>query len=84
MRRPAPLSVKKRTETTMAKLTTKDRGDLPKRAFALPDEKRFPIEDAAHARNAKARAAQSEKAGNLSKADRRTVDARADAVLRKD
>ena len=68
----------------MAKLTSKDRKALPKKEFALPEEKRFPIEDKAHARNAKARAAQSEKAGNLSKADKKKVDAKADKVLDKD
>ena len=78
------LSVQKHTETTVTKLTTKDRRELPKRDFALPDEKRFPIEDKAHARNAKARAAQSETAGHLSTADKEIVDARADAVLRED
>ena len=68
----------------MAKLTSNDRKTLPKKEFALPDQKRFPIEDKAHARNAKARAAQSEKAGNLSKADRKKVDAKADQVIGKD
>ncbi len=41
------------------------------------------MEDKAHARNAKARAAQQEKAGNLSTADRKKVDAKADKVLGK-
>jgi hypothetical protein len=68
----------------MSKLTTKDRTALPKKDFALPDEQRFPVEDKAHARNAKARAAQSEKAGNLSKSDKAKVDAKADKVLGKD
>ncbi|MCJ2083725.1 DUF6582 domain-containing protein [Methylobacterium sp. J-090] len=67
----------------MSKLTAKEREALPNRDFALPDEKRFPIEDAAHARNAKARAAQAEKAGNLSTSDKAKVDARADRVLDK-
>ena len=67
----------------MTKLSGKDRDKLSKTNFALPEERRFPVEDAAHARNAKARAAQSEKAGNLSKADKRKVDAKADVVLGK-
>ena len=67
----------------MAKLTTKDRKELPKKDFALPEDKRFSIEDKAHARNAKARAARSVKAGNLSKADKKKVDAKADKVLGK-
>ena len=67
----------------MTKLSGEKRGALPKEDFALPEERRFPIEDAAHARNAKARAARSKKAGNLSKADKKRVDAKADAVLGK-
>jgi hypothetical protein len=65
----------------MAKLTTKEREKLPDDKFALPGHK-YPIEDAAHARNAKARAAQQVKAGKLSKADEKKVDAKADRVLK--
>jgi hypothetical protein len=68
-------------ERAMSKLTIKNRKSLSKKDFALPDQKRFPIEDEAHARNAKARAVQSEKAGNLSKSDKAKVDAKADTVL---
>lgn len=67
----------------MSKLKTESRQDLPKREFALPEERKYPVEDKAHARNAKARAAQQEKAGNLSGADRKKVDAKADKVLGK-
>ena len=65
----------------MSKLATDDRKHLPKSKFALPEEKRFPIKDKAHARNAMARAAQAEKAGHLSKADKRKVDAKADCLV---
>ena len=65
----------------MAKLTSKDRDALPDSKFALPGHK-YPIEDAAHARNAKARAAQQEAAGRLSAADKKKVDAKADKVLK--
>lgn len=41
----------------MAKLSTKARNKLPGKDFAGPDRS-FPIEDASHARNALARAAQ--------------------------
>lgn len=41
----------------MAVLTTKARKALPDRAFALPGD-RYPIHDAAHARNALARVSQ--------------------------
>jgi hypothetical protein len=65
----------------MSKLTADDRDDLPNRQFALPDARKYPIEDKPHARNAKARAAQQEKAGRLSAADRERVDEAADKVL---
>lgn len=58
----------------MAKLTSKQRNALPKDAFALPG-RRYPIEDANHARNALARVAQhgtpSEKANVRAKVHKR-------------
>jgi hypothetical protein len=66
----------------MTKLTTDQRKHMPEKNFALPGHK-YPVEDAAHARNAKARAAQQAKAGHLSKADEAKVDRKADAVLKK-
>jgi hypothetical protein len=65
----------------MTKLKGEDREELAKSKFALPEERKYPVEDKAHARNAKARAAQQEKAGNLSAEDRKRVDAKADEVL---
>ncbi|MGH1572689.1 DUF6582 domain-containing protein [Methylobacterium sp. P31] len=67
----------------MPKLKSEEREELPESKFALPEQRKYPIEDKAHARNAKARAAQQEKAGNLSAADHRRVDAKADKVLGK-
>jgi len=66
----------------MTKLTTKGRKALPAKDFALPGQ-RYPIEDKAHAANAKARATQQFRAGNLSADDRAKIDAKADQVLRK-
>jgi hypothetical protein len=66
----------------MVRLTGKQRNKFPDSKFALPGHK-YPVEDAAHARNAKARAAQQVNAGNLSKADEKKVDAKADKVLKK-
>lgn len=43
------------TALTAAALTTKRRNDLPAKSFALPGERRYPIHDLAHARNALAR-----------------------------
>lgn len=45
------------TSLTAAALTTKRRNDLPNSAFALPGERRYPIQDESHARNALARSA---------------------------
>ena len=42
----------------MAKLTTKGRKRLKKKAFALPKSRKYPIHDKAHARNALSRVAQ--------------------------
>lgn len=39
----------------MAKLTYEKRKDLPKEDFVYPKTRRYPIEDAAHARDALAR-----------------------------
>jgi hypothetical protein len=39
----------------MAKLTYAEREDLPKADFVFPKTRRYPIEDAAHARDALAR-----------------------------
>jgi hypothetical protein len=67
----------------MAELNAKARNKLPKSKFAEPDERKYPIEDKAHARNAKARASQAVKAGRMSKAEEARIDKKADAVLKK-
>ena len=61
----------------MAKLTTKARKALPDSAFAGPGRS-YTVEDKAHARNAKARAAQF-----ASPALKARVDAKANKVLGK-
>lgn len=67
----------------MAKLSTKSRNKLSKSKFALPTERKYPIEDKAHARNAKARASQMVKKGKLSSRAKSKIDAKADRVLKK-
>ncbi len=67
----------------MAELNTDKRDKLPDKAFAEPDKRAYPIEDKAHARNAKARASQAQKAGRMSKAEEKRIDSKADAVLKK-
>jgi len=66
----------------MARLTAHEREKLPESKFALPGH-RYPVEDAAHAKNANARAAQQLKKGNLSPAEKKKVDAKADKVIKK-
>ena len=66
----------------MTTLSTDDRKHLPKKDFAGPG-KTYPVEDKPHARNAKARAAQAVKAGRMSKAQEKKIDAKADKVLGK-
>lgn len=66
----------------MAKLTTAARKSIPEGKFALPG-RRFPVEDRAHAANAKARATQGVKRGTLSASQAATVRRKADAVLGK-
>jgi hypothetical protein len=67
----------------MAKLDTDKRNALPAEDFAEPKQRAYPIEDKAHARNAKARASQAVKAGRMSKAEEAKIDRKADAVLKK-
>jgi len=67
----------------MARLDTDKRNKLPAGKFAEPDKRAYPIEDKAHARNAKARASQQVKAGRLSKGEEAKIDKKADAVLKK-
>ncbi len=66
----------------MARLTAKERKALPKSEFALPG-KRFPVNDRAHAANAKARAEQGWVEGKLSASQRDKVIARANDKLHK-
>ena len=68
----------------MAELDSKDRKHLPKSKFAEPDKRAYPVPDAAHARNAKARASQAANAGRMSKAEEAKIDKKADKVLKKD
>ena len=67
----------------MTKLSTAKKNAEPKTDFGLPEKRKFPMPDAAHAKNAKARASQAENAGKLSAADKKKIDAKADKVLGK-
>ena len=66
----------------MTKLSADDRNKLPAKDFAEPEKRAYPIEDKAHARNAKARATQAANSGRMSKAEQDKIDRKADAVLK--
>jgi hypothetical protein len=67
----------------MPELDQKDRDKLKSSQYGLPDERKYPMPDKAHARNAKARASQQENKGNLSKTDEAKIDRKADKILNK-
>ncbi|HLO35826.1 MAG TPA: hypothetical protein VK194_07080 [Candidatus Deferrimicrobium sp.] len=67
----------------MASLTEKKRDQLADSTFGLPEEHKYPMPDKAHARNAKARASQQEKKGNLTESEKTKIDRKADRILDK-
>ena len=67
----------------MPKLDAAKRKKIPKKEFGMPGEKKYPINDKAHAKNAKARATQMEKKGKLSASSKAKIDAKADKMLGK-
>jgi hypothetical protein len=78
----------------MADLPAKKRASLPAKDFGLPEKARtaeakkesgnYPMPDAEHAANAKARATQQQKAGNLTKKEKERIHRKADKVLDED
>jgi hypothetical protein len=66
----------------MAKLTAAARRAIPTSKFALPDERKYPIEDRSHAANAKARAKQQWEKGALSYAKMKLIERKANAEIR--
>lgn len=70
-------------EIAMSKLTADEKNKEPKQEFGLPEERKYPMPDASHARNAKARASQMEHQGKLSAADKKKIDEKADKILDK-
>ena len=67
----------------MGELSTKERKSEPKSDFGLPEERKYPMPDKSHARNAKARASQQEKKGDLTSAEKAKIDRKADKILDK-
>ena len=66
----------------MSVLSAKARSKIPASKFAGPDRS-YPVEDKAHAANAKARATQAVNAGRMSSAEEHKIDAKANRVLGK-
>ncbi len=64
----------------MARLKAAERNALPGSEFAGPDRS-YPIPDATHAANAKARATQAVKAGRMSEGEKERIDAKANRKL---
>ena len=65
----------------MTALTTTERNALADSAFGLPHKRSYPMPDASHARNAKARAAEEFNRGDLSAAETAQIDRKADEIL---
>lgn len=65
----------------MTDLSTNDRDALDSNLFGLPEKRAYPMPDASHARNAKARAAEEFNKGNLSAAEKAQIDRKADKIL---
>ena len=63
----------------MAVLPSASRNALPERAFGLPGQRKYPVPDKSHARNALARASQQYNAGRLTAAQKAKIDAKAHA-----
>ena len=68
----------------MAKLNAEDRKKLPAGEFGEPGKKAYPMPDAAHAKNAKARASQAVRAGRMPASEEKKRDAKADKVIKSD
>jgi hypothetical protein len=67
----------------MSKLKTSTRNSLPASEFGLPGARKYPMPDRSHAANAKARATQQVKRGNLSASAAARIRAKADRILGK-
>jgi uncharacterized protein DUF6582 len=67
----------------MPDLDQKKRDSLPDSKFGLPEERKYPMPDKAHARNAKARASQQQNKGRITAAEEKKIDRKADKVLGK-
>jgi len=67
----------------MAKLKAATRNDMPDSEFGEPGARKYPMPDKAHAANAKARATQQVKKGNLAPSTASKIKAKANKMLGK-
>ena len=65
----------------MTELSTNQRNALADSAFGLPHSRAYPMPDASHARNAKARAAEEFNRGHLLSAEKAQIDRKANEIL---
>lgn len=65
----------------LADLSTNKRNALADQAFGLPDKRAYPMPDASHARNAKARAAEEFNRGRITAAEKARIERKADEIL---
>ena len=65
----------------MAVLSAAERKRLKSASFGLPEKGKYPMPDRSHAANAKARASQMANKGKLSPAEKKRIDAKANALL---
>ena len=65
----------------MAHLTAAQRDALPDKAFGLPHKRAYPMPDASHARDAKARASAEFNIGKLSASEKAQIDRKANRIL---
>jgi hypothetical protein len=63
------------------KLSSAERRHIPPALFGLPSERKYPMPDSSHAKNAKGRARQQLNQGNLSTADYFRVVKKANKIL---
>lgn len=64
-------------------LSTKQRNAEPKSDFGLPAQRKYPMPNASHARNAKSRASEMFNKGRLSGQQKSKIDAKANRILGK-
>lgn len=67
----------------MAILHAKERNKLPKSDFGIPSERKYPMPDKSHAKNAKSRASEMEHKGVISKSTENKIDSKANRKLGK-